>query len=375
MTPTRLESLTGLRFFAALAVFFHHTFAASIVPGGLARVPGTQHLADTGMVGVTFFFVLSGFVLAWSYDDTLPRSGFYGRRFARVWPLHALTTAAAVLLVLPLLDRPQTGAGALLAALLLVQAWSWAPTVYFAANGPSWSLSCEAFFYAVLPFLVPLARRGRGRAAVVTVVGCVLLLAVVPLVVRAVTDTRSALLSLWVFPAYRVLEFVLGVTAGVALRRGWRPRWSVRSAALAVAVSWVASAQLFGPLFTSEVRADRPLGNLFTDLLMVLPLAALIVAVAVRDVEGGRSGLRSRLLVRLGEGSFAFYLVHSMVVLFAAELPFGQRFGAGVPLTLLTLLAALAVADLLHRTVERPVERRLRNRLREREARSVRPLS
>lgn len=60
----RLDGLTGLRFLAALLVFLHHIFSASIVPHGLARIPGTKDLAQLGAVGVTFFFVLSGFVLA-----------------------------------------------------------------------------------------------------------------------------------------------------------------------------------------------------------------------------------------------------------------------------------------------------------------------
>ncbi|MGZ6791878.1 MAG: acyltransferase family protein, partial [Mycobacteriales bacterium] len=120
----RLDALTGLRALAAGLVFFHHTFSPSIVPGSLVRLPGTgwlRSLADTGVTGVTFFFVLSGFVLAWSWDDTRTTAGFYARRFARVWPLHAVVLVLATVAVLPLLGRPGAPVAGTLAALALVQ--------------------------------------------------------------------------------------------------------------------------------------------------------------------------------------------------------------------------------------------------------------
>ena len=244
----RIDSLTGLRFLAAGGVLLHHTLAPTILYQGVARIPGTRHLAIVGYVGVTAFFVLSGFVLAWSWDDRRTKAGFYGRRFARVWPLHALTWAAVVLVVLPATGGAIGGHDATaaqnVAGLALVHGWIPKPTWYFAGNGPSWSLACEAFFYALLPFLVPLLRRWGRRAAIAVVLTAAGLLAVVPLVVRAVTTDTYALLSLAVFPAYRVGEFLIGVTLGWAIRSGWRPGWSLRQAVVATAGADVAAAQL-----------------------------------------------------------------------------------------------------------------------------------
>lgn len=60
-----------------------------------------------------------------------------------------------MLLVLPLTQRAQPSAGAALANLAVVHSWFPDPRVYFSANAPSWSLSCEAAFYASLPLLLP----------------------------------------------------------------------------------------------------------------------------------------------------------------------------------------------------------------------------
>jgi peptidoglycan/LPS O-acetylase OafA/YrhL len=62
-------------------------------------VPEMYPLVSMGQTGVTFFFLLSGFVLAWSMNPSTSKWQFYWRRFARIWPLHALTALAAVVLV------------------------------------------------------------------------------------------------------------------------------------------------------------------------------------------------------------------------------------------------------------------------------------
>lgn len=365
----RIDSLTGLRFLAALGVLLHHTLAPTIVPGGLASVPGTRRLAVVGYVGVTVFFVLSGFVLAWSWDQRRTSGGFYARRFARVWPLHALTWVAVCLVVLPLTDRHGPSVAQHVAGLGLVHAFVPSPQWYFAGNGPSWSLSCEAFFYLLLPFLVPLLRRAGRRAAIVTVVGAAAVAVVGPLVVRAVSDDQYALLSLAVFPPYRVAEFVIGVTLGWAVRGGWRPSWTLRQATAAVVVSYVAAAVLVGGVFFSPVRADRALGNLYADAIVLLPVAALIAALATADLSGRPTWLARPLPVALGAASFAFYLVHVSVIQLVADLPVDLvRTARGLPALVVAVVGSAVLAQLLHRGVERPVELALRQRIAAREA-------
>jgi peptidoglycan/LPS O-acetylase OafA/YrhL len=367
----RLDSLTGLRFFAALLVFAHHTLAPSITSHGLADLPVISRVADLGSVGVTFFFVLSGFVLTWSWAPG-SREAFYGRRFARIWPLHAVTFVAACFVVAPLLDHSPPDAGRQVLGLSLLQAWSWHPSVYFAGNGPSWSLSCEAFFYALLPFLAPLALRLSRRGALLVAAGCAAVLALAPLAVRPLHG--SALQALWVFPAYRVAEFVVGVLLAAAVRSGWRPRLGLPGAVGLAVVSYLVVAWVLQPVSRSSSGTDQFLANLYGDLLLLVPFALLIAAAALSDLDGGPALLRSRALVRLGEASFAFYLVHTMVVLLLARSGVLKGTASGVPLVLLALVVSTAAAWLLHRCLERPAERRLRRAFDAREGRTAAPL-
>ena len=124
-----LATLTALRFAAALLVFGAHAWRIFDVQGSALQV---------GAVGVSFFFVLSGFVLTWSRRPGETAGRFYWHRFARVWPATAIVTLLA------------TGYGfphqSLLLDLGLVNTWRPGQLSEVSANPPSWSLGDEAFF-------------------------------------------------------------------------------------------------------------------------------------------------------------------------------------------------------------------------------------
>ena len=89
--PT-LHTLTALRWPAAFAVFAFHV--APFFLGTSLQTP-IVYLTSAGPAGVSFFFVLSGFVLTWSRRTGDRRRDFYRRRFARIYPLHLVTWGAA----------------------------------------------------------------------------------------------------------------------------------------------------------------------------------------------------------------------------------------------------------------------------------------
>jgi len=111
-------------------------------------------------------------------------------------------------------------------------------------------------------------------------------------------------------------------------------------------------------------RTSRP-ASAFADMtneIVIVVCAVLVVSVAARDVRGGRSWLRGRILVTLGEISYSFYLVHATVVYFALgvlghQLPIGW---SNLTWYALLLVASTVVAAGLHYGVERPLERRIR---------------
>lgn len=345
----RVPALTALRWFAACAVVAFHVGRYVEPLSGISAVTGL------GYSGVGFFFVLSGFVLAWSARAATTTGEFYGNRFARVWPLHALTTATAAL---PLFawEGVRNTLPTLPAVLLLVQAWFPYSSVHYSYNGVSWSLSCEAFFYLAFPLFAPhLLRWGWVRLR--RLVGAVsLALVAAAALVMAVVPQLAWEALLYVNPAYRLGEFVIGVALAAAVRNGWHAPVSLRTAVQVTLALHVALLLLVG---TSLSGGPSQLPLVVTDLVM-LPAFCLIVSAAATDAVLGRATVLSGgTWIRLGEWSFALYLVHELV-LRALHRYVSADTGTAVLQTLLSLAIAVGLSAALHHGVERPCDARLR---------------
>ncbi|MFM9707394.1 MULTISPECIES: acyltransferase family protein [Streptomyces] len=345
----RLPSLTGLRFWAALLVVLYH------LSRQVGTVPVVSEAVWYGRSGVTFFFVLSGLVLAWTYDGAhVPAKLFLWRRFARIWPLLAVSTALSVA-VWAVMDRA-VSLKAVAATLLLVHAWFPEPVMFTGGNPAAWSLTDEAFFYLVFPALLALLAGRRARTWVWTALAVTCATLVLwPALSGLQPTTRSWALDY--LPLTRSLQFVLGVVAGLALRRGWRPPVSLPVAA-GLVIAWhlalipwhhaVPDALWYSP-YTASQWLSAPI------------FAALICAAARVDLDGRRSGLGGPWMIRLGHWSFAWYLIHEIVIR-AAVFHWGKPAPGGATLLFWAgvLLASLAAAGAAYQWVEHPAERRLR---------------
>ena len=156
MRNAELSALTGIRFYAALGVFLYHV--PSFIPG-MKAFGGSGVLFNLGDLGVSFFFVLSGFILTYNYANVfregVPSAGykrFLWDRLTKIYPVHFLT----LLIVLPIaIFSPQWPLDwrAVPFHLVLLQCFWPSPTPAFSdyLNKPSWSISCEWFFYLLAP--------------------------------------------------------------------------------------------------------------------------------------------------------------------------------------------------------------------------------
>jgi len=344
----RVDALTGLRAVTALLVFFFHirTFFSVDAFGPFER------FAQQGASGVGAFFVLSGFVLAWARSaDGISHAEFITRRLARVGPAYFVAFAVAFALRLVL---GEVGVFGGLASLFLVQAWWPAEDVYFSVEPVFWSLSVEFAFYLCFPFLIG---RLRGLGQVRHAFLILYCLAGMCIVAAMAGDLAGA--SFWVVyisPLTRLLEFVIGVSLGLILvernaRGRLLPAWSPL-AALAVAVAAYFSAG-------SLPEVVRP------TLVMIVPWILLIGSLAM---SGRGLGLDAAVSVRLGEWSYAFYLIHTLVISLVLKAAGVGGFDAadadlaplmvGV-LVVVSLGASVVGAAALHHLVEIPGRRKV----------------
>lgn len=304
---------------------------------------------EIGYAGVSFFFVLSGFILTYNYSGAVSRREFWNARFARVYPVYVVGLLLSLPFFVAVALRGEASWAAPLAALFLVQAWF--PDLALALNPPGWSLSDEAFFYAVFPFAIRRLRSMTTRGALWLVAAAWLATLAVPVAYIALSGDRGlgpadhgAVVNAVKFnPVARLGEFIAGMAAGAMfLQQPRRPRpglAAVAAIAIAVAIS----------------SSDRIPYLVLHNGLFMPAFVAIIFALATTDVPG----LGSRLAGKLGEASYSLYILHAPVWMILTAIEKRRHLFGGALVS--TYLVVIVVASLLaYRYIELPMRRRLR---------------
>jgi len=165
-----IKPLTSCRFFFALMVFFSHI--DFIDKSHVTFHTLYQNIFQEGYLGVSFFFILSGFILTLNYKDKIlsgevGHKEFWMARLARIYPLHFITTILCIPLTLIFFNDGVLMWGLKLCLnLLLLQSFVPAISVYYSFNAPSWSISDEMFFYLIFPFLIILYNKCRSAVCI-----------------------------------------------------------------------------------------------------------------------------------------------------------------------------------------------------------------
>lgn len=355
--PARIRSLTGLRFPAALMVFLYH--AALPIPAlrflhdDSAAYAFYGFASQAGGLGVTFFFVLSGFVLTWSARPGDTAGAFWRRRFVKIYPNYVVAWVLATVLF----AAAYTPVWRELVNLLMLQVWIPDFNTYFSVDPPGWSLGSEAIFYLAFPLLFVWLRKIRpehlkfwiGGLVAAIVASTVLAYLVLPSSPAIPGESSVSVVQYWfgyILPPVRTLDFSLGILVARAVRTGrWRNIGMAWSGLLLVAT--YAATRFFPYLYGQRV-------------LCMIPIVLLIAAAATSDIKGTFSPFRNRVMVWLGEVSFAFYLLHFVVLATTRKLLGTTTFSVPVTVALLVgiLLAAIGCAWLLYAGFERPITRR-----------------
>lgn len=300
----KIAPLTGLRFFAAIAVVFFH-FGRALFP----QMPGfLMGVATGGAHGVTLFYMLSGFVLAYNYaNPERPRGfrkmDFWVARFARIYPVYALSLLISLNKVYFLDPLSPVNILRSLAPMTMVvtltQAWEVSYATFW--NFPAWTLSDEAFFYLVFPWAC--AAVCKLKPARIIHVALVLWLinlvtGVANLLLRPANPQIAEFLRevIAVWPPLRIPEFLLGLVLGRLYLTCPQLRIRHRDAVATIALLVIVIIIGLGP------------SNAFTISLLELPFGLLIYALASGPGYLYRL-LSIPLVLLLGEASYAIYIL------------------------------------------------------------------
>lgn len=222
-------ALNGLRFVAAFWVLIFH---CSFHFGRLPALSSVQPIIENGTLAMTLFFMLSGFVLSYRYrgfSTTEEVRSYTAARLARLYPVYAVMGLVTLWMIPAAASNFALYANygyvgkiiflALLCLLFVLALQAWFPA-FFPVNiwnfGGSWSLSVEAFFYSLFPWL-------RNRLTKLAVPKLAILLAAMLLTMAVITagmlasqiGGQDASSVFYVVPIFRFPEFVLGVVGFV----------------------------------------------------------------------------------------------------------------------------------------------------------------
>ena len=296
-----------------VALYFGTKFTT--FPGNFLNIA-----TSAGHEAVTFFFVLSGFILTYVYAGAseaegiaVAKSDFWWARFARLAPTFYLGLLASIpfflysVFVVHSLALSQLVSSLLLAPTFL-QAW-WPPVVYL-WNFPSWSLSVEFFFYALFPLLLAAAALVPRKQLLFLAISLVVVTAYGRAAILDAYETAADPAHTFAiyFPPLSLPQFILGIALGRLFLYG--PPLSPRACKAILLLGLVGVVTMFGwqsdlPQWLAWTRTETgTVGLLF---------GAIIFGAA--GAAGSFRFLESRAMVFLGEASYSMYILHIPVSL------------------------------------------------------------
>ncbi len=296
----RIEALTFYRFIAAIMVVAHH-FGNGLVSFTMANQM------------VTFFFVLSGFVMTIAY---YPRAEFgiklyVVNRVSRIVPVYLV--ALVLTIYFPYFVASPTATGIFLSLTFLQ---SWFPPYPLSINFPAWSLSVEMFFYVLFPFILSSLKKTSPS---LLILAAVIFWGLTQVVLMKLLNSAfySGRLSashdlIYFFPLSHLCSFLLGI-GGASLFLQHKEKWNIPAAFSLLLISSILMSIIFHYKFEKMISFlvgyDLKLGGSFYAPVFI----ALILITSFSNNFFTRV-LSLKFPILLGEASYALYILQVPVL-------------------------------------------------------------
>lgn len=391
-TKPIINSLTGLRGVAAMLVVVHHYFYWCAPFALVPRPDWLDGIFATDRLGMTCFFTLSGFVIAYNYLDfgwtrrpLRSTVHFLFLRFSRLYP--ALLLFIGMIVMMRWTSPTYANGFSTWTVLHLLSVESWLPMKLNGAApdsnifNVSWSISTEFMLYLVFALCMLLAavftRVGGafGRWALGVLIGAYLvgvialaqmpalfeeLKSIIPVPLEPLTDAEWKRWFFYISPYFRLVEFALGGGAALVVMKYKEALHASRRT-----FRFLAAAAVAGLLFyygVAIVPNDLQPGRVF--YLLAPSICFALILLNCEDDSRVNRALSTGPLLFVGEISYSLYLFHPLSPRIGIVWP-DQVFDMSMlPILILnmsvTILCALAFAYGTYRLVEMPSQGALR---------------
>lgn len=341
-----IKPLTSLRFIFALMVFAAHCYVID---------PHFSHfLYKEGFVGVSFFFVLSGFIIAYNYQQkfqerTATKREFWVARFARVYPLHIATLLLSLLTGGYLLAVNWDMVLKFCSQLFLLHSFVPQIDYFFSFNSPSWSLGCEQLFYILFPFLALWLSNTYRLFWVLIAVGILTAWGMY------LTPEEQIRAYWYVNPLTRLPDFLVGMLIFKLYHKSEKS-WSVSRA------TWfeIAAIVLFAVFY--YFGSSGILSKVYRySVYYWLPVSVMLYVFAI---DRGRISrfLSNKYFVIGGDISYAIYLLHLFVLDLYNGTGWNYPWQVVIPV-LLVITIGFSLLSFYY--FEKPINRYIRNHLKQ----------
>ncbi len=386
----QLTALTGIRFFAVFHIFLHHLWSTryetDLTKGQFAgmyeqldALPAwLNNILAHGYLSTSFFFLLSGFILAYLYwtpggELALTRKVFWWSRFSRVYPAHLIVLALTLVLTLPrFFFDPQAPSIPLAIASALSTATlthAWVPPFVPIFSWPTWALSAIVFLYLLMPWLMRWLAR-LTRTQMIALIAAMPLISLLPTLVflQFIPDGGEHNIHWQIFIGSTPLFWVPHFAAGMLVSRifgisrfehAWREKpkrwWAFGDLALIALIA-----------ISITDPQELPIRHVLRHGLL-MPLYLLVI----HDFALGRGFFARLFSMRgmdfLGQLSFSIFIWQNLLMMISFIVVFTNPAGAPAAIWI-ALIGLLAISILSTRFIEKPLAARLRGRMLERQS-------
>lgn len=331
----KISQITFTRFLAAMAIVISH-FNKDLF---LYKINYISDIFLHANVGVSYFFILSGFIMIVAYHrkDKIEYFDYYRNRFARIYPLYVL---GLLLYVITRYSNFSFYKG----FLYLFGLQSWIPGEAMILNFPGWSISVEFLFYLLFPWLYNyLYSKGNKSIWIITVIIWIITQVFCNLYSASSyyqgPHTESHEL-LYYFPLMHINEFLAGNLAGLYfVKNSGQKNYDVP---VVIIFGLLLLSLIFLPLF-------------YHNGLMAILFIPLIILISRNN------GVLTKIfslkpLQYLGEASYAVYITHIPVLYILRELLKQGNYNFSIDIVFGIYIVVLVITCILfYQFIEKPL--------------------
>ena len=339
-----IKPLTSLRFFAALAVYIEHL--------------GTD--SDTGGLGVIFFFILSGFIITYTYSEKIKTLkpmevlALYIKRAGRIFPVHIFTFLLAIPLIF--IKGDVTTLSAAISNLFLVHAWYPSAHDFFSLNSVSWTLSVEWAFYLAFPFiLISIKKVGFNKTAAGGIwLAGIFIAAFLAVSMWIFRDPALVERSTWLIriSPLNALIFIIGIGIGLHMIK---EKSSAQISITTATILEVIILLLIAAVYTWDVVYQAKKIIPFDHAIIYMPLFAFSIYIFTVAKGYISKILSNPVLVHLGNLSFSIYMVHLLAIIYSQQYWLSVVGVNGGQMNRIYLfIAIIAASEIIYWLIENP---------------------